>query len=138
MFDERAKRGGLERIADAMRLPDPVGSIDAVIAVFVDFWTADRAVLGNLYALGTTDPELASSLAARNERRHGLFSVLARRLSASGRIGGDLSPELADVLFALTSYAFYADLVARGRDADSVQPLIVAMAHDAIVRFDSS
>ena len=49
-----------------MSLPDPVASIDAVTEVFVNFWTADRAVLGNLYALGTTDPELASSLAVKS------------------------------------------------------------------------
>ncbi|HEV8021937.1 MAG TPA: TetR/AcrR family transcriptional regulator, partial [Candidatus Lustribacter sp.] len=135
VFDERAKRGGLERIADAMGLSDPVASIDAVVALFVDFWAADRAVLGNLYALGTTDPELTNSLAARNERRRHLFSVLTQRLSAGGRIDSDSSPGLADVLFALTSYGFYADLAGRSRDADSVQPLIIAMAHDAVARF---
>jgi AcrR family transcriptional regulator len=135
VFDERAKRGGLERIADAMRLPDPVASIEAVIAVFVDFWIADRAVLGNLYALGSTDPELASSLVTRNERRRHLFGVLSGRLSGAGCVNSDLSPELADVLFALTSYGFYADLAGRGCDAESIQPLIVAMARDAITRF---
>jgi hypothetical protein len=135
VFDERAKRGGLEQIPDAMRLPDPSASIDAVIALFIDFWTADRAVLGSLYALGTTDAELRSALTARNERRRHLFGVLTLRISAAGRIDADSAAELADVLFALTSYGFYADLAGRGRDAGSVQTLIVAMAHDAIARF---
>jgi AcrR family transcriptional regulator len=138
VFDERAKRGGLERIADAMRLPDPLASIDAVVAVFVDFWTADGAVLGNLYALGSTDPELRSSLEARNERRRHLFGVLTGRLSAGGSIAPDLSRELADVLFALTGYGFYADLAGCGRNAESIQPLILAMARDTVIRFSLS
>ena len=135
VFDERAASGGLGQIAGAMSLPDPSAAITAIISIFVDFWTAERVVLRNLYSLGSTDPDLACALAARNERRRHLFSVLTERLSGAGRINPASSEDLADALFALTSYGFYADLAQRGRNADAIKTLIGTIAQDAIARY---
>ena len=111
VFDERARRGGLHRIAEAMILDDPRASIAALVAIFNEFWASDRATLGNLYALGSSDAEFAAVLRARNERRRQAFTVLAKRLAAAGQIEPQAIDDLADVLFALTAYAFFEDLL---------------------------
>ncbi len=134
VFDERARRGGLHRIAEAMILDDPRASIAALVAIFNEFWASDRATLGNLYALGSSDAEFAAVLLARNERRRQAFTVLAKRLAAAGQIEPQAIDDLADVLFALTAYAFFEDLTSRGRAPLAALEIVRAAADDAIAR----
>jgi len=38
VFDERARQGGLNRIADAMAMSDPRAGLDRLVEIFCDFW----------------------------------------------------------------------------------------------------
>ena len=79
VFDERARQGGLERIAEAMAMPDTLAALDRVVEIFCDFWGSDPAI-GLLHEATAIDPEFAQALAERNERRRRLVGALLRRL----------------------------------------------------------
>lgn len=97
-------------IADTMSNGDPRSAVEQLIAIFVAFWASDQNTLGNLYALGSNDPDFRAVLRARNERRYHAFSVLAARLVDRGDIRPDAADDVVDALFAHSSYAFFADL----------------------------
>jgi AcrR family transcriptional regulator len=132
VFDERAARGGLHRLAEAMAAPDPHAGLNQVIAIFCDFWSYDPAALGRLHAAGASDPEFDTSVRERNERRRVLLSVLVSRIAEGARPRGPALDDLVDVLFALTSYPFFSQLTARSRSNDAACALIQTLAADAV------
>ena len=132
VFDERAARGGLHRIADAMSGPDPETSLKKIVVIFCDFWSFDPGTMGYLHAAAASDPEFNESVGERNERRRHLLSVLVRRL-AEGR-PPKAHDELVDVLFALTSFSFFSQLMTRGRTAAAACGLIDELAMAAVKR----
>jgi AcrR family transcriptional regulator len=134
VFDQRAELGGLGNIALAMRNSDPRSAVEQLIATFVEFWASDQETLGNLYALGSADAEFSAVLRARNEGRYQAFTVLAARLAEHGDIRPDAADELIDVLFALTSYAFFADLTRHGRGSGDAHAHIIALARAELSR----
>ncbi len=134
VFDQRAEAGGLGNIADAMRNADPRSAVEQLIVTFVDFWALDYETLGNLYALGSNDPEFSAALRTRNERRHMAFTVLGARLVERGDVKPGAADDLIDALFALTSYAFFADLTSHRRDSDIARVQIIALARAALAR----
>ena len=134
VFDERAARGGLRRIADAMAGSDPQAGMQQIIAIFCDFWSFDPKALGLLHAAGANDPEFEASVRERNERRRRLLSVLVRRMAEDRQLRPKTIRDLVDVLFALTSFPFFSQLTAAGRTADAACQLIQGLAADAVRR----
>jgi AcrR family transcriptional regulator len=122
-FDELALRGGLLRVAEAMSCPDPEGAIDRLVEIFCGFWGSDPAI-GQLYASGAADPEFASTLSERNERRRKAISVLVGRMTQAPGANDATVTDLIDVLFALTSYAMFSALLVHGRSAADVTKII--------------
>jgi AcrR family transcriptional regulator len=134
VFDDMAERGGLHRIREVMAKPDPHAALAQIVAIFCDFWSVHRGALWRLHAAGATDPEFEESLRARNERRRHLLSVLVGRMIEGGDVRPQVVAELVDVLFALTSVAFFRELTAGGRSTAEVCGLIQASASDAVQR----
>ena len=134
VFDDMAERGGLHRIREVMQEPDPHAALQQIVAIFCDFWSAHRAALWRLHAVSATDPEFEQSLRARNERRRHLLSVLVGRMVDGGDTRPEVATELADVLFALTSFALFWELAAGRRSTDEVCRLIQGLAVDAVQR----
>jgi AcrR family transcriptional regulator len=128
VFDDRAARGGLHRIPEAMSLDDPLAALRRIVGIFGEFWDSDSASLGWLQGEGATDPELAQSIHERTERRRRLLAVLVRRMNVAGPRARDLT----DVLFALTTYHFMAGLRTGGRAREEVCALVQQMACDAV------
>src|SRR5206468_4186237 len=81
VFDAVAVRGGLHRLAEAMTDPDPHTALARIITIFCEFWSFDPGALGLLHAVGSSNPEFAESINARNERRRKLFSGVVRRIA---------------------------------------------------------
>jgi AcrR family transcriptional regulator len=134
VFDDMAERGGLHRLRDAMANPDPHAALRQVVAIFCDFWGGHRGALWRLHAATAIDPELEESIGARNERRRHLLSILVDRMITDGhKRRGDLA-ELVDLLFALTSVAFFRELTAGRRKTDAVCRLIQVLAADVVQR----
>lgn len=129
VFDEIARQGGLARIADAMAMPDPRAALDALVGIFCAFWSRDTAI-GRLHDAMATDPEFATALIARNERRRKALTVLVERMAgkaASQRARQDA----VDMIFALTSYPMFA-MLSPGRSASEVSDLVRAACHSAL------
>src|SRR5437667_12079745 len=108
VFDVVAVRGGLHRLAEAMTDPDPHVALARIITIFCAFWSFDPGALGLLHAVGSSNPEFAESVNARNERRRRLFTILVRRIAEDISLRhAPLRPkaqrDLVDILFALTS-----------------------------------
>src|SRR5262249_50865682 len=115
VFDDMAERGGLHRIRESMTNPDPQAALQQIVEIFCDFWSIHRGALWRLHAAGATDPEFEESLRVRNQRRRHLLSVLVGRMIEGRANRPRVVIELIDVLFALTSVAFFWELTAEGR-----------------------
>jgi AcrR family transcriptional regulator len=134
VFDDMAERGGLHRIREAMTNPDPRAALQQIVIIFCNFWSIHRGALWRLHAASATDPEFEESLRARNQRRRHLLSVLVDRMIVGGAKRPEVVIELIDVLFALTSVAFFRELTAGGRKTNTACRLIQALAADAVQR----
>jgi AcrR family transcriptional regulator len=134
VFDERAARGGLFRIVDVMMDPDPRAALLRIIGIFCDFWSSDPGTMGLLHAAGAGDPEFEASVRERNERRREVLSVIVRRLAQGRRLTPKALSNLVDVLFALTSFAFFSQLTAAKRSTEAVRRMIQEIAIDAVKR----
>ena len=135
VFDEIARKGGLYQIAGAMATPDPPAALDRMIEIFCGFWKRDPAI-GHLHEAMATDPESASALIERNERRRKAVRVLVDRIAgkaASRRARQDA----VDTIFALTSYAMFA-MLSPGRSADDVCHLVQSACRAALSRWRPS
>ena len=129
VFDDIARQGGLAGIADAMALPDPPAALDRLVEIFCAFWNKDPAV-GRLHEAVATDPEFASALIERNERRRKGLTVLVKRMAgktASRRARQDA----VDTIFALTSYAMFA-MLSPGRSANDACHLVQSACRAAL------
>lgn len=134
VFDERAARGGLHRLGEAMATSDPHAALLQVIAIFCDFWTFDPGTLRLLHAAGASDPELAPSVDERSERRRRLFTAIVRRMADNGRLRPKAERDLVDTLFALTSFWFFSQLATAGRTVTAACRIIQELAADAVRR----
>ena len=134
VFDAVAVRGGLHRLAEAMADPDPHAALVRIIPIFCAFWSFDPGALGLLHAVGSSNPEFAESVNARNERRRKLFSSLVRRIAEDAPLRQKAQRDLVDILFALTSFAFFAQLTTGGRSADAACRMVQELAQDAVRR----
>jgi AcrR family transcriptional regulator len=128
VFDERARRGGLFRIAAAMAMPDARKALDRLVAIFCDFWDSDRSI-GQLHAATSIDAEFARALEERNERRRKALDTLVEQ------IAGGAPParrrDAVDVMFTLTSHAVHASL-RNSRSNRAVCALITRLCHAAL------
>jgi len=104
-----------------MAMPDARAALDRLVEIFCDFWNRDPAV-GRLHEAMAIDPEFAQALVERNERRRNTVQVLVGQISrekASSRSRKDA----VDLIFALTSYAFFA-MLHRDRSVEEVCALV--------------
>jgi AcrR family transcriptional regulator len=115
VFDDRAAAGGLHRIPQAMAMADPREALHRIIAIFCDFWGGDGAVRG-LHEAIAPDPEFAAALAARGERRRVTVGTLIARLGLAGDAAA-----LTDIVTALTSQSFFAQLADRRGTVEAAQ-----------------
>jgi AcrR family transcriptional regulator len=134
VFDERAARGGLFRIAQAMQDPDPHAALLRIIGIFCDFWSSDPGTMRLLHAAGASDPEFAASVYERNERRRQVLSAIVARLAEGRRSPPKALGDVVDVLFALTSFSFFSQLTMGKRTTRAACRMIQELALDAVKR----
>ncbi|MDQ6877179.1 MAG: TetR/AcrR family transcriptional regulator [Candidatus Dormibacteraeota bacterium] len=121
LSDDLASRGGIDRLPQAFRVPDPMAGLEILVQVFMHLWESERLVIQRLRALSALDPDF-SDHEDRNQRRRQAITVLLRRLSPPP---GDLD-DMADLLTAMTSFESYETLATSGRDAEAAARLISA------------
>jgi AcrR family transcriptional regulator len=133
VFDDHAARGGLGRLPQAVSSPDPREGLRQVVEIFCDFWSLDHEAMSGLQGMGSADAEFAAAISARNERRRRIFDVLLTRLAERGDIDIKAVTELRDLLFAITSLAFFAEL-ARSGGAEKAAAQVKSLAAGAIAQ----
>jgi AcrR family transcriptional regulator len=129
VFDVIARQGGLTRIEEAMAMPDPRIGLDRLIEIFCHFWNQDLAI-GRLQEAMSADPELARALIERNERRRKTLEVLVARIDRR-KASSSARRDAVDLIFALTSYAMFANLCSN-RPADEACMLIRSASRRAL------
>jgi AcrR family transcriptional regulator len=134
VFDDRAERGGLHRLRDAMSDSDPRMGLRRLIEIFCDFWSSDQSAIASLHQASSVDAEFEASIKARNERRRGGISVLLTGMVERGEVRADATADLTDLLFVFTSFPVFSELTADGRTTAAAYALIQAVADDAIQR----
>lgn len=133
VFDDHAARGGLTRLSQAVSSPDPHEGLRQLVEIFCDFWSLDHEAMAGLQAMSGADAEFAAAIGARNERRRGIIGVLLGRLAERGEIASGTVAELRDLLFAITSLAFFAEL-ARSGGAAKAASHVKSLAAGVIVQ----
>lgn len=134
VFDDRAVRGGLHRLREAMSDGDPEAGLRRLIEIFCDFWSFDREAIASLHQMSSGDAEFEESIKARNERRRGAISAIVARIVEQGGIRAEAAVDLVDFLFVLTSFPVFSQLTAGGRKKGAACALIQLAAEDAIRR----
>ena len=137
LFDDRARRARLHRMAQIMAGPDPRGGLEQLIELFCEFWSNEHSTIACLVGAAGSDRELSEGLLARNERRRRALTVLIGRMQLVHATSEALS-DLVDVLFVLTSFAVFTELARGGRDGGAVCRLIKELAFGAVERYASS
>jgi AcrR family transcriptional regulator len=137
VFDDYAARGGLTRLPQAVSASDPQDGLRQVVEIFCDFWSRDHEAKASLMAMSGTDAEFATAISARNERRRGILGALLKRLAEHGEITSDMVVELRDLLSAITSMAFFAEL-SRSGGAEKAAARVKSLAAQVIDRAKSA
>src|SRR5882757_3412948 len=114
VFDDHAARGGLIRLPQAISAPDPGEGLRQLVEIFCDFWSLNHAAMAGLQSMSGADKEFAAAIRARNERRRGILALLLTRLAERREIAAPAVADLRDLLFAITSLAFFAELARSG------------------------
>ncbi|HET6342752.1 MAG TPA: helix-turn-helix domain-containing protein [Gemmatimonadota bacterium] len=125
LFDDLAVRGRMTDLADAFQEADPLAALDRFIGVVTRFYASDRILLRRLRGLAAMDPDFASGIRGRDERRRkGLAALLGRLAERHGRPAGDDLVRALDVLHTLTSFEAFDNLSRRGRKAEDIGEIV--------------
>lgn len=134
LFDDRARRGGMQRMTQIMSGPDPRAGLEQLIELFCDFWSSEHATIARLVGAAGSDAELNEGILARNERRRRALSVLVGRMDPLRGTPPQTLTDLVDVLFVLTGFSVFTELARAGRDGAAVCRLIKNVAGAAVER----
>jgi AcrR family transcriptional regulator len=134
VFDSWAERGGMAGLAPAMSIPDPHVALARVVEIFCGFWSSHHGLMQGVLAAAMSDPEFAVAMRTRNERRRQLLSVLVGRMAKPSATAGRRNRKLVATLFALTSFAFHAELSASALTPAEARETIGDLAAAAVSR----
>jgi AcrR family transcriptional regulator len=132
VFDDLAQRGGLSELPQVFAEGDPDKAMRRFVTVFCRFWAAHAALLPRFTAVTKLDDDVAASLLSRTERRRQALTVLVSRLGVRDE---KKTPDLIDLLYALTGYDLFAALSLRNRSAESIEVLVQDLVDQTVKRF---
>ena len=129
LFDDLAVRGRITDLASAFQESEPLAALDRFIRIVARFYASDRILLRRLRGLAATDPDFASGIRGRDERRRkGLTVLLGRIAERHGRPREDDLERALDVLHTLTSFETFDNLSRRGRKAAEIGEIVGGLA----------
>lgn len=128
VFDDCARRAGLERIREAMATADALAGLDRLVEIFCDFWS-DAAVIA-LQDAALLDAELNQALEARGERRRRAVATLADRIALGA--GAEARRDAVDLVFGLTGAGMFRTL-RQGRSPQATAEILKSACRRAMV-----
>ena len=131
--DDLARRGQMERLAEAFTQPSAQRALETFVETFARFWSADRVITRRLRALAALDADFAQVVRGRDGWRRNGCAALVGRLSAElGRPPPDMRDEAASLLFTIMSFETFDTLAGPDRTPEDVAPLILHLARMAL------
>jgi AcrR family transcriptional regulator len=133
LYDYLASRGGMKRMPEVFREPNPSAALDKLVDVFVGFWSSDRVVIRRLRAMAALDAEIARGIHSRDTRRRHIAGEILKRMAAAGKkkyVDDQLSAA-ADVITVLTGFATYDALASAGHSEREIIATIARLVHFA-------
>jgi AcrR family transcriptional regulator len=133
LFDQIAIEGGMERMREVMRMPNPETILPRFIEIFSTFWAKDRMLMRRIHGIAAIDPEFGAVVEARNKRR--MFAVtrvigmLDQRYGAGESVGKDTR---IAILHALTSFEFFDALAGSKGSVDDAAHLLPGIVDRAL------
>src|SRR5215470_10209537 len=79
LYDHLAARGNMQRMAQVFQASSHLVAVDELVATFVGFWSADKAVMRRLRAMAALDREIGEGIRARDARRPHIAGELLKR-----------------------------------------------------------
>jgi AcrR family transcriptional regulator len=139
LYDYLASRGGMQRMPEVFREPDPRIAIDKLISIFVGFWASEQVAIRRLRALAALDPEVAQGIHSRDARRRHIAGELLKRMAAAGKrkYSEEQGNITADVLAMLTGFATYDALAVAGHRQAEIIAIIARLAHHELHRYSA-
>ncbi|MGH7589401.1 MAG: TetR/AcrR family transcriptional regulator [Gemmatimonadota bacterium] len=129
LFDDLAVRGRMTDLAGAFQEADPLAALDRFIGIVTRFYASDRILLRRLRGLAAMDPDFASGIRGRDERRKKGLTVLLDRIAERHRRPGEMDIERAlDVLHTLTSFETFDGLSRHGRRPAEIREIVAGLA----------
>jgi AcrR family transcriptional regulator len=125
IFDDLAESGGLTRLPEAFRQPDPVVALERFVAIFCDFYSTHRLLLRRLHAMVVLGRSPLGG-AERDVRRLQGVGVLLARLAEAGHSGAD-SPAVIHAVHVLTGFAFIDEYAGGDREPGDVAVEVMAL-----------
>lgn len=134
LFDQLARNGKIDRLAEALQRPEPLDALADFIAVFCGFWESDRIAIRRLRSWSGLRPGDAESgmLARDARRRRALAVVVGRIVERYGVPARDAVSDTVDVLHTLTSFESYDNLARDGRGEKEVVSLLERSARSIL------
>lgn len=101
----------LLKLRHAVEHPDPATALAETIALSVEFWSTENAVLAPLYGVEAIDPAARDLVARQRADRRSELQRLARHLHTSKRLRAGVREKRAhDLLMVFTSYETFREL----------------------------
>jgi AcrR family transcriptional regulator len=112
--------------------PDEV--LDDTLALTVQFWSSEDAILSQLYGVAALDSAAHALIERQRTDRRTEYGRLVQRLEDAGRLRGSVTAEHAvALLLVLSSYDTFRELRATGLDDEQVTSHLQGAAHDLLL-----
>lgn len=127
-------RARFDRLLAALEDPDPVHALRHVVTAGTGIWAADTALVRNLLAMASTQPDAVPVIAQLEHGRLAALERLADRLHQAGRLRRGLTPAHAvDLLLVITAFPAWDELhAARHRSPQAATATITDLARHAV------
>jgi AcrR family transcriptional regulator len=130
LYDYLAIRGGMQRMPEVFREPQPSVALDKLVSIFVGFWSSDPVVIRRLRAMAALDPEIDQGIRSRDARRmHIAGEILKRIAQKKGTNTGKELQARADVISVLTGFSTYDALASAGHSEKEITTIIGRLVH---------
>ena len=127
-------RARFDRLLAALEDPDPVRALRDVVTAGTGIWAADTALVRNLLAMASTQPDAVPVIAQLEHGRLAALERLADRLHQAGRLRRGLTRAHAvDLLLVITAFPAWDELrTARHRSPQAATATITDLARQAV------
>jgi len=127
--DDLARRGHMERLAEAFTQPTALQALEKFVETFARFWGADRVITRRLRALAALDSDFEQVVRGRDGwRRNAARALIGRFSTEYGRPPPELIEQAVSQLFTITSFETFDTLAGSDQTPEDVAPQILALA----------